>query len=171
MHQFNGNDFGEAGYNYVECKTYKNESEPFIIYVSFQAMLMMNIHAHLFANEIIGWLSGYLIEQDSKKYMFIQEASVVKPMEHCPFDRKKSVEMDSEDAHIVSKGIEKRGQQILGWYHSHPVFEVNPSNIDVCTHNSYQENFNKDNKPFIGIIVGPYSKGIDHSGRYTSLTK
>lgn len=62
--------------------------------------------------------------------MFIQDARVVRPAENYAFDRKKTVEMDPQDSHRVSSMIEKEGMSILGWYHSHPVFEVNPSNID-----------------------------------------
>lgn len=79
--------------------------------------------------------------------------------------------MDPQDANKVFEIIENKGMSILGWYHSHPIFEVNPSNIDVNTHETYQSSFHKDNKPFIGVIVGPYSKIIDHKIEYTSLIK
>lgn len=101
--------------------------------------------------------------------MFIQDARVVRPAENYAFDRKKTVEMDPQDSHRVSSMIEEEGMSILGWYHSHPVFEVNPSNIDWNTHASFQKWFKQEEKAFIGIIVGPYSKNIDHTGKYTSL--
>ena len=52
--------------------------------------------------------------------------------------------------------VEKRKQEILGWYHSHPYFEAKPSKIDTKNHENYQEMFKKDNKQFIGSIVSPY---------------
>ena len=39
--------------------------------------------------------------------------------------------MDPESAQIKIKEIEGKKLQTIGWYHSHPTFEVNPSHIDV----------------------------------------
>ena len=46
-------------------------------------------------------------------------------------DRAKTVEMDPESAEDARNTAEIRNQAILGWYHSHPIFDVNPSNIDI----------------------------------------
>lgn len=46
----------------------------------------------------------------------------------------------------------------LAWYHSHPIFEVDPSMQDVCTHYQQQSGFTREGKPFFGVIVGPYWK-------------
>ena len=32
----------------------------------------------------------------------------------------------------------KRGENVVGWYHSHPFFPVEPSLIDVRNHNLHQ---------------------------------
>jgi hypothetical protein len=45
---------------------------------------------------------------------------------------------------------------LIGWYHSHPKFEVNPSHIDVVNHQMYQRLFNEEGKDFIGLIISPY---------------
>lgn len=45
----------------------------------------------------------------------------------------------------------------MGWYHSHPVFEVNPSNIDVSNHSFQQKIFEAEDKPFVALIIGPYN--------------
>lgn len=45
---------------------------------------------------------------------------------------------------------------MIGWYHSHPKFEVNPSHIDVVNHQMYQRLFNEEGKDFIGLIISPY---------------
>ena len=36
-----------------------------------------------------------------------------------------------------------RPEMVVGWYHSHPKFEVNPSHIDVINHETYQKMFNE----------------------------
>jgi len=142
------------------------------VYVSYQALFIMNLHAHLFRTEIIGFISGYYIDNQDKKCLFIEDANIVEPLESNRYDRTKSVEMEPNSSHSVShKILNERGMQILGWYHSHPTFDVCPSNTDIWNHQSYQEHFNRDNKPFIGLIVGPYYKKIDSKTRYTSLLK
>jgi len=71
-----------------------------------------------------------------------------------------SVEMDPEDAINVRKKIEaKKGQNVVGWYHSHPTFEPEPSNIDIDNQFNYQKLFleqDKEFEPFIGIIIGTF---------------
>ena len=53
---------------------------------------------------------------------------------------------------------EKKKEKILGWYHSHPTFMVQPSNIDVKNHYKFQCEFEKNDTPFIGLIISPYNK-------------
>lgn len=59
-------------------------------------------------------------------------------------DYSKNVEMHSESAQNKAKEIEQKGLSLLGWYHSHPKFDVNPSHIDVSNHEAYQSQFNRD---------------------------
>jgi len=69
----------------------------------------------------------------------------------------KNVEMDPASAAQVKQRIDQRRQEILGWYHSHPFFEAQPSNIDIQNHRQYQNMFEKDQKKFfIGSIISPY---------------
>jgi len=83
-------------------------------------------------------------------------------------DRSKTVDLDPESAHEASNIAERRKQNILGWYHSHPIFIVEPSVIDVNNQKEYQKQWNSGNKPFMALIVGPYNKEIKTS---TSLLK
>jgi protein MYSM1 len=71
-------------------------------------------------------------------------------------DLSRNVEMDPESATQQVKLIEQKGQSLLGWYHSHPKFEVNPSHIDVLNHETYQCMFNEANQHFVGLIISPY---------------
>lgn len=72
-------------------------------------------------------------------------------------ERLKNVELCPESAAMARQQISANGQQIVGWYHSHPFFKVEPSNIDIRNHANYQSSFDKDNLPFVALITGPYS--------------
>jgi len=52
--------------------------------------------------------------------------------------------------------MEKDGVKKLAWYHSHPVFDVNPSITDLFNHQIHQHEFDRQDVPFIGLIIGPY---------------
>lgn len=69
--------------------------------------------------------------RDNKNLVFLSDVYHCRPIEDSSMDRSKSVEMDPESAEEARHLAESRHQLILGWYHSHPVFEVNPSNIDI----------------------------------------
>jgi len=50
---------------------------------------------------------------------------------------------------------------VVGWYHSHPVFEPIPSTKDIENHMRYQQWLGNssvawDTVPFIGLIIGPW---------------
>mmetsp|Transcript_15024 Transcript_15024/g.17347 ORF Transcript_15024/g.17347 Transcript_15024/m.17347 type:complete len:139 (+) Transcript_15024:397-813(+) len=138
-------------------------------------MVLMNFHAHLFKTEIIGYVSGYIINTlnspENRKILIIQDANICRGLDDINVDRTKTVELDPESAREQYRKIEERNQDLLGWYHSHPRFDVNPSHIDVANHDNMQTMFNQENKPFVGVIVGTYSSIIDHKSSFTSLLK
>lgn len=53
-----------------------------------------------------------------------------------------NVEMDPESEVAVSINISERGLSVVGWYHSHPHFQNNPSLVDVENQTRFQ-NFYK----------------------------
>lgn len=57
----------------------------------------------------------------------------------------------------ASERLAKSGYQVVGWYHSHPTFVPNPSLRDLETQAKYQELFAEGNKPFLALILNPYS--------------
>lgn len=83
-------------------------------------------------------------------------------------DRTKTVEMDPESGRLALEKANKRGQNLIGWYHSHPQFQVDPSNIDVSNHQTYQQNFERDGHPFVALIIGTYWTEIESKGLFTS---
>jgi hypothetical protein len=85
-----------------------------------------------------------------------------------------NVEMDPTSALEVQQTITDRNMQVVGWYHSHPIFQPDPSIVDLENQNNYQklfrdEKFNEE--PFVGAIVGEnfsslYDKQIGKSINY-----
>lgn len=71
-------------------------------------------------------------------------------------NRSHNVDLCPESANLARDKIQKRGQKIVGWYHSHPVFKVEPSVVDINNHELYQKMFEADGFPFIAAIIGPY---------------
>lgn len=70
-----------------------------------------------------------------------------------------SVEMDPIAELEVRASIQKDNLVIVGWYHSHPTFEPDPSIIDIENQNNYQLLFSDEKSrvdPFVGLIVTPY---------------
>ncbi|KAF7721855.1 Myb-like, SWIRM and MPN domains 1 [Apophysomyces ossiformis] len=77
-------------------------------------------------------------------------------------------EMDPASEMKAREVFAGRGFNVVGWYHSHPTFEPQPSIRDIENQTSYQTLFRNDktgDEPFIGMIVTPYDEEIvsDHS--------
>jgi hypothetical protein len=66
-----------------------------------------------------------------------------------------NVEMDPVSAIEVQSLVENDGYKVIGWYHSHPKFKTNPSNIDIENQFAYQLGMSKD---FIAGIINPCYK-------------
>lgn len=142
------------------------------IFVSFQALFVMNVHAHLFSNEIIGYNCGHVVNEDECQMMFTYDALMWEPLPNIDADRTRTVEMDPDSGSMAMVKASERGQEIVGWYHSHPTFDVSPSNIDVMNHRTYHNLFASHKKPFVGFIIGPYYKELDIKKGFThSLQK
>ena len=108
---------------------------------------MMLVHSSMHRNEVIGFLSGFRTRTKGpvtkKDVLIITDCN---PCHSAQFadegtgknvDYSRNVEMAPESATTQVKAIESKKQSLLGWYHSHPTFEVNPSHIDVINHEMY----------------------------------
>ena len=112
-----------------------------------EAMFIMSLHSHLCSDEIIGWMGGVI----SEDLIEIKGAFPVQAL--ASENGRINVEMDVEHALTVRSEIETCGQKILGWYHSHPTFEVIPSVLDISNQISYQD---ISPEHFLGGIISPY---------------
>ena len=69
-----------------------------------------------------------------------------------------NVEMDPSSEMEMRNQIHDANLQVVGWYHSHPYFQPDPSLVDIHNQSSYQQLFRDEDfrdDPFIGVIVGP----------------
>jgi protein MYSM1 len=129
------------------------------------AQLVMDTHAHLCTNEVIGYLGG---AWDAAARV----VTVDKAFPGRGLASGSDVEMDPVAEVELKARVESEGMRVVGWYHSHPVFEPTPSGVDVDNQLNYQSLFaasldseeaeassnqkRKTVSPFVGFIVGPY---------------
>ncbi|CAG8622773.1 8453_t:CDS:10 [Paraglomus brasilianum] len=130
-----------------------NNPPPFRVTASSNAMLVMDFHAHLVSTEIIGLLGGKYNHDEG----FLQ-VSMAFPCQsfstgfQCEMDP--SSELEARDA-FAAKNLD-----VIGWYHSHPTFDPQPSIRDIENQAMYQELCRHESgiEPFIGIIVTPFDR-------------
>ncbi|KAL7454750.1 hypothetical protein ACHAWC_006356 [Mediolabrus comicus] len=133
--------------------------QPFSIRVSPDALFIADLHAHLSDSEIIGFLGGYY--SPTEKCLFIQAAFPCKATDRIDAGDT-DVEMDPVSQIYAREAISNHGLSVVGWYHSHPTFQPNPSVTDIENQASYQQLFKSDNtsdngvSPFVGLIIGTY---------------
>ena len=140
-------------------------AQPFRVVVRPAAQLVMDTHAHLCTNEVIGYLGG---AWDAAARV----VTVDKAFPGRGLASGSDVEMDPVAEVELKARVESEGMRVVGWYHSHPVFEPTPSGVDVDNQLNYQSLFaaaldseeteassnqkRKTVSPFVGFIVGPY---------------
>ena len=127
-------------------------AQPFTVDVTPAAMLVMDAHAHLCTNEVIGYLGGTW-DASAKRL------TILKAFPGRGLASGSDVEMDPVAEVELKTQVEASEMCVVGWYHSHPVFEPNPSGVDVDNQLNYQKLFTDETcgvAPFVGFIVGPY---------------
>ncbi|XP_043941460.1 deubiquitinase MYSM1-like isoform X2 [Protopterus annectens] len=67
-------------------------------------------------------------------------------------------EMDPVSQTQASETLARRGFSLVGWYHSHPAFDPNPSVRDIDTQAKYQTYFSRGGAQFVGMIISPYNQ-------------
>uniref|UniRef100_A0A1A7WZ65 Myb-like, SWIRM and MPN domain-containing protein 1 n=1 Tax=Iconisemion striatum TaxID=60296 RepID=A0A1A7WZ65_9TELE len=134
----------------IPCRSFEDDvQEPFQVVVCAETLLIMDMHAHVSRGEIIGLLGG----------TFSEEAKVLKI---CAAEPCNSVstglqcEMDPVSQTQACDMLASLGLGVVGWYHSHPSFQPNPSVRDINTQDQFQSYFSRGGAPFIGVIVSPY---------------
>uniref|UniRef100_A0A452VAE2 Deubiquitinase MYSM1 n=1 Tax=Ursus maritimus TaxID=29073 RepID=A0A452VAE2_URSMA len=108
-------------------------------------------HAHVSMAEVIGLLGGRYSEVDK-----IVEVCAAEPCNSLSTGLQ--CEMDPVSQTQASETLAVRGYSVIGWYHSHPAFDPNPSLRDIDTQAKYQSYFSRGGAKFIGMIVSPYNQ-------------
>ena len=128
------------------------QSQPFFVQVSRDALLIMELHAHLCNYETIGLLGGRWEPENSR-------LAIVRAFPGDGQHANRDVKMCSLSEARTRLEVERENLQVVGWYHSHPLFQPNPSCADIEIQAGYQ-NSCRDSfsnvEPFIGLIVGTF---------------
>lgn len=130
--------------------------QPFKLNVLPAAELIMDVHSHLFVDEVIGFLGGQWDEET--RTITVERAFPARALSQSGRKGRVSVEMDPESEVALREQIRNAGMRVVGWYHSHPLFVTLPSIKDCINQSLYQMMFSTDraSTPFVGAIVGPY---------------
>ena len=152
----------------VECEQYDAGEQPWAVTCSFEALALMDFHAHLSSDtEIIGFLGGTWDAQTST--LRVLRALPARRLPSA--DAGVEVELDPASVPEIVDALERERQRVVGWYHSHPTFATQPSLRDCENQSNYQRLFalsdsesekkkTQTRMPFVGAIVGPY-RGAD----------
>ncbi|XP_051511361.1 histone H2A deubiquitinase MYSM1 isoform X1 [Myxocyprinus asiaticus] len=135
----------------IPCKAFgEGIQEPYRVIVCAEALIVMDIHAHVSMGEVIGLLGGTYEEEEK-----VLKISAAEPCNSLSTGLQ--CEMDPVSQTQASEVLGVKGHSVVGWYHSHPAFDPNPSLRDIDTQAKYQSYFSRGGAPFIGVIVSPYN--------------
>lgn len=142
----------------VVPKIYEPAKAPFKVVVAPQVLLTLDFHAHLSLAEVIGLLGGK-VKNDIIQVLSIFPCQSIGSHRECEMDPVSEMEATAQFAEM--------GLIPVGWYHSHPTFEPNPSCRDIETQTMYQSLFRRTHEskigsdvsePFLSFIVSPFLK-------------
>ncbi|XP_038572352.1 histone H2A deubiquitinase MYSM1 [Micropterus salmoides] len=134
----------------IPCRCFGEDvQEPFQVIVCAETLLIMDMHAHVSRGEVIGLLGGTFNEEEKVlKIRAAEPCNSVSTGLQC--------EMDPVSQTQACDLLSSLGFSVVGWYHSHPSFNPNPSVRDINTQDQFQRYFSRGGAPFIGMIVSPY---------------
>ncbi|KAJ1680031.1 hypothetical protein EV182_000822 [Spiromyces aspiralis] len=140
----------------IPCRSYTElYPAPFRVEIDSEALLLADLHSHMASTEIIGLLGGtYDATNRALRVTAVFPCNSISTTIQCEMDPASEIEAREE--------FSKQQLQVVGWYHSHPTFEPNPSVRDIVNQSSYQELCRLEGgvEPFIGVIFTPFD---DHA--------
>ncbi|KAM5148967.1 deubiquitinase MYSM1 isoform 2-T2 [Mantella aurantiaca] len=136
----------------IPCLAFTDARQaPFRVKMSAEAMLILDLHSHVSMAEVIGLLGGRYSEDDR-----IVEIWAAEPCNSLSTGLQ--CEMDPVSQTQASEALSLHGYNVIGWYHSHPAFDPNPSIRDIDTQAKYQSYFSRGGAKFLGVIISPYNR-------------
>jgi proteasome lid subunit RPN8/RPN11 len=144
-----------------DWKLNSTKVQPFVVKVCPDATFVADLHAHLSDSEIIGLLGGRYVH--SERCLYVQAAFPCKSTSRGDAGLT-DVEMDPVSQIAAGNAIVNHGMTVVGWYHSHPRFQPDPSITDIENQSNYQKLFQSEVFkseesnvcPFVGLIIGTY---------------
>ncbi|GAB0089863.1 Histone H2A deubiquitinase MYSM1 [Sergentomyia squamirostris] len=131
----------------VKCKQFSPyETPPFSVSITLGALLCLQLHSLTSRHEVMGFLGGCCSTRkiSLERYKPCRTSKQSGTMcEMCP------VSQVEQSHQLIMEGF-----QLLGWFHSHPLFPPNPSRTDIETQSGMQKLFSAENSPFVGFILG-----------------
>lgn len=139
---------------FVMCESFKSlgKTQPFTVTLASNALLLLDLHCHLTSCEVVGYLGGSW--NTKNQHLSILEAF---PCRCKITDEQTSTAIEDE----IKKSMKKRGLSLVGWYHSHPYNQPDPSIRDIGCQMSYQLRMKGSGAtyfPCVGIITSPFHK-------------
>ncbi|XP_062578565.1 histone H2A deubiquitinase MYSM1-like [Saccostrea cucullata] len=136
----------------IPCQNFSQERPaPFYVEIHNTALVIMDIHAHISKTEVIGMLGGCYHDDD-------QHLEITMAIPCNSISTGLQCEMDPVSQTFACEEISNNRMNVIGWYHSHPTFNPNPSIRDIETQLKFQEYFAQDGFSFLGVIVSPYNR-------------
>ncbi|KAJ3334364.1 hypothetical protein HDU76_000057 [Blyttiomyces sp. JEL0837] len=151
----------------LQSQESSKEVAPFRVVVESNVQVIMDFHSHLAETEIIGLLGGSY--DASMGILYVDEVFPCKSVStgiQC--------EMDPESEYQAHIHFASQDKIVVGWYHSHPTFDPNPSRRDIETQTDHQKLFAREvNKsgggndggvvvePFVGVIFSPFDGRVE----------
>uniref|UniRef100_A0A6B2E907 Putative histone h2a deubiquitinase mysm1 isoform x1 n=1 Tax=Phlebotomus kandelakii TaxID=1109342 RepID=A0A6B2E907_9DIPT len=132
----------------VKCRKFfpPTECPPFSVTITLSTLLCLQLHSLTSRHEVMGFLGGHWHGQSIsvERYKPCRTSKQSGTMcEMCPVSQ-----VEQSDCLFME------GFQLLGWFHSHPLFPPNPSRMDIETQAEMQKHFSAEDAPFVGFILG-----------------
>ncbi|XP_066263603.1 MPN domain-containing protein-like isoform X7 [Branchiostoma lanceolatum] len=124
--------------------------QPFTMSITTNCLLLMDFHCHLTTSEVVGYLGGKW--DPASQHLSILQAFPCR----CRLGDKENAIMVEEE---IRQGMMLRGLSLVGWYHSHPHCQADPSLRDVDCQMEYQvamKGLGATYQPCVGFIVAPF---------------
>ncbi|XP_034125269.1 MPN domain-containing protein CG4751 isoform X2 [Drosophila guanche] len=125
--------------------------QPFLITINSSALLLADFHSHLTVREVCGYLGGTWD-------MNTHTLSITKtyPCRNTRFDRQRAGEVERD----IQKMMIQDQLLLVGWYHSHPKFQAEPTLRDCDSQLDYQIRMRGASDltytPCVSLILSPY---------------
>ena len=128
----------------------------FRVEMNSDQLALIDFHSHLMHTEVIGLLGGSFDEESG--LLSISSSFACRSI-----STGTECEMDPMSELEATNYFSKLDLSVVGWYHSHPTFQPDPSIRDLDTQWSYQQLITDQGtrkRPFVGLIVSPYDKTV-----------